>query len=153
MLPFKRPSAAPAALPILINPPRLYDPRPNGYSHVAVATSPARFIYVAGQGGEDAAGELPPAFEAQVRQAFCNLLTALDAAGAGVVDVVKLVVLIVDHSEARLAVLRREIAAVWGDEPPPVCTLIPVPRLALDGMCFEVEATAVQAVPTAARAD
>lgn len=140
---------APAALPLLINPPRLYDPRPNGYSHVAVATAPARFIYVAGQGGENAAGELAPDFEAQVRQAFRNLLTALDAAGAGVVDVVKLVVLIVDHSEARLAVLRREIAALWGDEPAPACTLIPVPRLALDGMWFEVEATAVQALRSA----
>lgn len=135
---------APQPLPLVINPPRLYDPRPNGYSHVAVATSPARFIYVAGQGGEDASGALSPDFGAQVDQALRNLRIALEAAGAGLLDVVRLVVLVVDHSEARLAVFGRALASVWGDEPPPACTLIPVPRLALDGMLFEVEATAVK---------
>lgn len=140
----------PTALPLFINPPRLYDPRPNGYSHVAVATSPARFIYVAGQGGEDASGALSPDFGAQVNQALCNLRTALEAAGAEPRDVVRLVVLVVDHSEARLAVFGRALAAAWGDEPPPACTLIPVPRLALDGMLFEIEATAVKALTRAA---
>lgn len=142
------PTAAPAPqpLPLFINPPRLYDPRPNGYSHVAVATSPARFIYVAGQGGEDASGALAPDFGAQVDQALSNLRIALEAAGAEPLDVVRLVVLVVDHSEARLAVLSRALAAAWGDEPPPACTLIPVPRLALDGMLFEIEATAVRAL-------
>jgi len=135
---------APQPLPLFINPPRLYDPRPNGYSHVAVATSPVRFIYVAGQGGEDASGALSPDFGAQVDQALRNLRIALEAAGAGLLDVVRLVVLVVDHSEARLAVFGRALASVWGDEPPPACTLIPVPRLALDGMLFEVEATAVK---------
>lgn len=140
---------APQPLPLFINPPRLYDPRPNGYSHVAVARSPARFIYVAGQGGEDVSGALSPDFGTQVEQALHNLRIALEAAGAGLLDVVRLVVLVVDHNEARLAVLGRSLAGVWGDEPPPACTLIPVPRLALDGMLFEVEATAVQALPRA----
>jgi len=117
---------------------------------VAVATSPARFIYVAGQGGEDASGALSPDFGAQVDQALCNLRTALEAAGAGPLDVVRLVVLVVDHSEARLAMLGRALAAAWGDEPPPACTLIPVPRLALDGMLFEIEATAVKALTRSA---
>lgn len=141
---------APQPLPLFINPPRLYDPHPNGYSHVAVATSPARFIYVAGQGGEDASGALSPDFGAQVDQALCNLRIALEAAGAEPRDVVRLVVLVVDHSEARLAVLGRALATVWGDEPPPACTLIPVPRLALDGMLFEIEATAVKGMARAA---
>lgn len=131
------------ALPSFINPPGLYDPRPNGYSHVAIAESPARIVHLAGQGGENAAGELPASFDAQVRQAFGNLRTALAAAAAGPEHVVKLVVLVVDHTEARLAVLSREIGAMWGGRPGPACTLIPVPRLALDGMLFEVEATAV----------
>jgi enamine deaminase RidA (YjgF/YER057c/UK114 family) len=137
---------APQPLPLFINPPRLYDPRPHGYSHVAVAKAPARFIYVAGQGGEDASGVLPLDFGAQVEQALHNLQIALEAAGAGLLDVVRLVVLVVDHSEARLALLGRALAAAWGDEPPPACTLIPVPRLALDGMLFEIEATAVTAL-------
>ena len=136
-------------LPLMINPPRLYDPRPHGYSHVAIATSPARFVYVAGQGGEDAAGALSPDFGAQVAQAMRNLRTALEAAGVALVDVVRLVVLVVDHSEARLAVLSSALRTAWGDEPAPACTLIPVPRLALDAMLFEIEATAVQALPRA----
>lgn len=146
---FQTTGPAPQPLPLFINPPRLYDPRPNGYSHVAVATSPARFIYVAGQGGEDASGALSPDFATQVDQALRNLRIALESAGAEPLDVVRLVVLVVDHSEARLGVVSRALTATWGDEPPPACTLIPVPRLALDGMLFEVEATAVRALPRA----
>lgn len=134
---------------LFINPPRLYDPRPNGYSHVAIAQAPARFVYVAGQGGEDVDGLLSPHFEAQVAQALCNLRMAIASAGARLCDVVKLVVLVVDHSEARLAVLSQALRAAWADGDAPVCTLIPVPRLALDGMLFEIEATAVVPMPKA----
>lgn len=126
-----------------INPQGLYDPRPNGYSHVVIAQAPARIIYIAGQGGENAAGELSDSFEAQVHQALRNLQTALDAAGARHLDVAKITALIVDHSEDRLAVFSKALRAMWGDHPAPACTLIPVPRLALDGMLFEIEATAV----------
>ncbi|MBV7538544.1 RidA family protein [Duganella sp. sic0402] len=127
-----------------INPEGLYDPRPNGYSHVVVAEAPARFIYIAGQGGEDAEGRLSDDFGVQVKQALSNLQTALAAAGAVHTDVAKVTALIVDHSEARLAIFSQALRAMWGDHPAPACTLIPVPRLALDGMLFEIEATAVQ---------
>lgn len=133
-------SARPAAF---FNPAGLHDPRPNAYSHVAVAEAPARFIYVAGQGGRDAKGRLRPDFAGQVQQALHNLITALTAAGAGVADVVKMTVLIVDHSEAHLPVLSRALSETWGPWPGPVSTLIPVPRLAVDGMLFEIEAIAV----------
>jgi enamine deaminase RidA (YjgF/YER057c/UK114 family) len=126
-----------------INPPGLYDPRPNGYSHVVVAEAPARLIYIAGQGGETADGVLPEDFGTQVKQALDNLQTALDAAGAGLSNVAKLTVLIVGHSEERLRIFGGALGEVWGDNPPPACTLIPVPRLALDGMLFEIEATAI----------
>lgn len=126
-----------------INPPGLYDPRPNGYSHVAVVSPCSRLVYVSGQGGEDANGALPADFAAQVSQAFANLLTALRAAQAQPRDVAKLTVLVVDHTEARLGVFSAALRAVWADAPPPACTLIPVPRLALDGMLIEIEATAM----------
>jgi enamine deaminase RidA (YjgF/YER057c/UK114 family) len=140
-------SESPVAAPALqfLNPQGLYDPAPNGYSHLAVADMPARLIFVAGQGGEDAQGRLPADFAGQVEQALRNLCTALAAAGARPRDVAKLSVLIVDHSEARLAVFSSALKALWGDAPTPACTLIPVPRLALDGMLFEIEATAVLA--------
>ena len=150
---FQTPVRAPAPLPLFINPPRLVDPRPNGYSHVAIARAPARLIYLAGQGGEDACGALPDGFDAQLDQALANLRTALASAGAQLVDVVRLVVLVVDHSASRLALLSRALADAWGDEPTPTCTLIPVPRLALDGMLVEIEATAVQTLVVAPPAD
>ena len=139
-------SATPSSAVSFINPPGLYDPRPNGYSHVVVVEAPARLIYVAGQGGEDATGHLSKDFTVQVQQALQNLVTALTAADATLVNVVKLTVLIVDHSEDRLGVLSRALSAAWGSQPAPACTLIPVPRLALDGMLFEIEATAIAPV-------
>lgn len=136
------PSRRPAALSFL-NPAGLYDPRPNGYSHLAIAQGPVRTVYIAGQGGEDVHGALSPDFAVQVRQALGNLQTALEAAQALPSDVAKLTVLIVDHSEERLHVFGQALAAMWGDAPAPACTLIPVPRLALDGMLFEIDATVV----------
>lgn len=129
----------------LINPPALYDPAPNGYSHLARIDGPARWVLVAGQTGEDAAGQLSSQFRDQVRQALANLVTALRAADAGPGDVAKLTVLIVDHDEARLRIFAQELDAAFGGHRP-ACTLIPVPRLALDGLLFEVEAVAVRPV-------
>ena len=97
----------------LINPAGLYEPAPNAYSHVARLEG-VRLVYLAGQGGEDVEGKLPSDFGAQVRQALANLHTALAAAGAGISDVVKLTVLIVDHSESKLAVLVAEVGLVLG---------------------------------------
>lgn len=132
-----------------INPEGLYDPAPNGYTHVVTAPlgGPAghRLVQVAGQGGERADGSLPGDFETQVAQALANLATALTAAGAAMNDVTKLTVLIVDHSHDRLLALGRQVQQSWPQRPAPACTLIPVARLALDGMLFEVEATAVVA--------
>lgn len=58
-------------------------------------------------------------------------------------DIAKLTVLIVDHTEERLHIFGAELEQALGHGPKPTCTLIPVPRLALDGMLFELEAVAV----------
>jgi enamine deaminase RidA (YjgF/YER057c/UK114 family) len=126
----------------LLNPPGLYDPTANGYSHVARLAAGVRLVFVSGQGGETVGGALEPDFRQQARQALANLSTALAAAGAAGRDIAKLTVLVVDHSEARLAVLGEELAGALGDGPKPACTLVPVPRLALDGMLVEIEAVA-----------
>lgn len=132
-----------AAAFALRNPSGLYDPAPNGYSHLAAAAPGARLILVAGQGGEDETGALSDDFRSQVRQAFANLLTALRSEGASGADIAKLTVLIVDHTEERLHVFGEELGRALGDGMKPACTLIPVPRLALDDMLFEVEAAAI----------
>jgi hypothetical protein len=46
----------------------------------------------------------------------------------------------------RLRIFGAELERAFGAGPKPACTLIPVPRLALDGMLFEVEAVAVQPI-------
>lgn len=124
----------------LINPPGLYDPAPNGYSHVALLPPGARIAFIAGQGGETADGRLSAIFCEQVRQAMHNLCTAIAAVGGTPQQIAKLTVLIVNHSEARLQVFGEELERALGPGPKPACTLIPVPRLALEGMLFEVEA-------------
>lgn len=129
----------------LINPPGLYDPAPNGYSHVALLPAGARLAFIAGQGGETADGRLSADFRQQVRQALSNLGIAIEAAGGTPSQIAKLSVLIVEHSEARLQVFGEELARALGAGPKPACTLIPVPRLALDGMLFEIEAVLVLA--------
>lgn len=129
----------------LSNPQGLYDPSTNAYSHVAEVSAGSRLLFIAGQGGEDAAGQLSPEFAEQARQALANLQTALASKGAELAQVFKLTLLIVDHSEARLAQWVAEADRAWGGCMKPTCTLIPVPRLALDGMLVEIEAVAAVA--------
>ena len=125
-----------------INPVGLSDPSANGYTHVAIVPPGATLIYVAGQGGEDENGTLVDDFAVQLKQAFANLRVALTAAGASPEHVVKLTTLVVDHNESKLQQLGVQVQAMWGEQTP-TQTLIPVPRLALDGMLFEVDAVAV----------
>jgi enamine deaminase RidA (YjgF/YER057c/UK114 family) len=136
-------SMSAASKPVLtfLNPQGLYDPAPNAYSHVAQVAAGARLVFIAGQGGENAAGEMSSDFATQVRQALSNLKIALAAADANISQIAKLTVLIVDHNRQRLEILTAELNNVWGAVPKPACTLIPVPCLALDGMLFEIDAT------------
>ncbi|MBP2083083.1 MULTISPECIES: RidA family protein [Pseudomonas] len=124
------------------NPEGLYDPSGNAYSHVAEVRAGSRLLFIAGQGGEDSNGRLSPLFAEQARQALANVELALASRGASLAQVFKLTLLIVEHSEARLCQWVAEADRAWGPHMKPTCTLIPVPRLALDGMLVEIEAVA-----------
>jgi enamine deaminase RidA (YjgF/YER057c/UK114 family) len=126
----------------LSNPEGLYDPSGNAYSHVAEVRADSRLLFIAGQGGEESNGRLSPVFAEQARQALANLELALASKGASLAQVFKLTLLIVEHSEARLGQWVAEADRAWGTRMKPTCTLIPVPRLALDGMLVEIEAVA-----------
>ncbi|HFL7938096.1 TPA: RidA family protein [Pseudomonas putida] len=126
----------------LSNPEGLYDPSGNAYSHVAEVRADSRLLFIAGQGGEDSNGQLPPLFAEQARQALGNLELALASKGASLAQVFKLTLLVVEHSETRLRQWVAEADRAWGPHTKPACTLIPVPRLALDGMLVEIEAVA-----------
>lgn len=126
----------------IVNPQTLYDPTPNGYSTAVITPRNARIAYISGQGGQDATGALSPDFAVQVKQAYANLRTALDGLGAKPDQVAKLTVFVVDHDMSKLEVLTRNVKEMFGDTLP-AQTLVPVPKLAIDPMLFEVEAIVV----------
>lgn len=123
----------------IVNPPKLGDPSPNGYSTAVIAPANTKVAYISGQGGQDSTGNLSPDFAVQVKQAYANLRTALDALGATPDQVAKLTVFVVDHDMSKLPVLTRNVKEMFG-EALPAQTLVPVPKLAIDPMLFEVEA-------------
>lgn len=127
-----------------INPVGLSDPSDNGYAHVTVVSSGATLIHIAGQLGEDENGNpVSDNFAAQLKQAFSNLRIALVAAGATPEQVVKITLLSVAHNDEKQQLISMERNAMWKDACKPASTLIPVPRLAVDGMLFEIDAVAV----------
>lgn len=125
----------------IVNPPGLYDPAPFGYSHAVIAPAGSRTAYIAGQSGMDGTGTLSPDFAVQVEQAYANLAIALDGVGAKPSQVTKLTIYVVDHDQSKLGVLTGAVQKMFGAALP-AQTLIPVSRLTLDGMLFEVDAVA-----------
>jgi reactive intermediate/imine deaminase len=117
-------------------------PRPFGYSHVVDAPA-RRIVYVSGQVPLDTAGELVGAkdFQAQVRQVFVNLNAALEAAGVGWDDVVKLNFFVTDLSE--IAALREIRDEYVNTEQPPASTLVQVAALFRPDVMFEADAVAI----------
>lgn len=126
----------------IVNPQNLYDPTANGYSTAVITPRNARLAYISGQGGQDATGALSPDFAVQVKQAYANLHAALDGLGAKPDQVAKLTIFVVEHDMSKLDVLTRSVKEMFGDALP-AQTLVPVPKLAIDPMLFEVEAIVV----------
>ena len=132
------------ARPRFLNPPTLY--KPPGYSHVVEVRGPGRIVYIAGQLGFDAQGNLvgaPGDFRAQAMQAFENLKLALAAVGAGFGDVVKLNNYLTDMSH--LPVFREVRDHYLNVSPPPASTTIEISKFARDGALIEIEAVAMLA--------
>ncbi|KQU73221.1 enamine deaminase RidA [Aminobacter sp. DSM 101952] len=126
----------------IVNPKTLYDPSPNGYSTAVIIPAGARVAYISGQGGQDSKGGLSPDFAVQVKQAYANLGAALEGIGARPDQVAKLTVFVVDHDMSKLGVLTESVTDMFGTALP-AQTLVPVPKLAVDAMQFEVEAVVV----------
>lgn len=132
------------AKPRFLNPPSLY--KPPGYSHVVEIKGPGRIVYIAGQLGYDAQGNLvggPGDFRAQASQAFENLKLALAAVGAGFGDVVKLNNYLTDMSH--LPIFREVRDTYLNVSAPPASTTIEISKFARDGALIEIEAVAMVA--------
>lgn len=126
-----------------INPSGLHDPSHYGYTQVTTVPANSTLVYIAGQLGEDETGNpVATDFATQLKQAFANLRTALAAVGATPEDVVKITVLSVDHDAEKQRLISAERNAMWQGERKPASTLIPVPRLAVEGLLFEIDAIA-----------
>lgn len=125
-----------------IDPPSL--PKPPGYSQV-VRVSGGTTVYIAGQVAWDTDNNLVGVgdFEAQTRQVLTNLVAALDAVDAGLEDLVKICIYVVDHDDEKLDMIRRVRDEFFGDITPPVSTLLGVAALALPDLLIEVDAVAV----------
>ena len=80
---------------------------------------------------------------AQLEDAFLNLRKALAAIGAIPDDVVKITILSVNHDIEKLKLISAARKKMWPGDNKPASMLIPVPRLASDGMLFEIDAVAV----------
>lgn len=128
------------------NPESLFDPTPYGFSHASSISGSGELVYISGQsGGLGKEHTLSNSFREQTKVALQNIVTVLDSYNLKPENIMKVTILIVDHSPEKLKIWNEEIRKVWKNKPFPASTLIPVPKLAIDGMLIEVDATAFKA--------
>ncbi|EED17440.1 mao-B, putative [Talaromyces stipitatus ATCC 10500] len=121
----------------MIDPHGLFDSRPT-FSHVATSSGATRFVATAGQVGADENGVVPSDIDEQIQLAFKNLKRCLDATGAKVTDIVKVVYYIVNYDPNNRRHFEPLKAFLNGHRP--ASTLVPVPKLANPEFVFEIEA-------------
>lgn len=124
-----------------VNYPEMKDTSDYGFAQAVIVPSGSELVYIAGQGGADKDGNYG-SFVEQMENAFTSLNIALEAVGATPENVVKITILSVEHNEDKLGLISAKRRSFWSSHKP-ASTLIPVPRLASDGMLFEIDAIAV----------
>ena len=123
----------------LISPKSMH--KPVGYSHAAKVDD-GKPVFIAGQVALDASGDLVGRgdFGAQTQQVFENLKRAVEAAGGGFSDIIKLNVYVVDVS--RLPEYREVRDRFIDPQKPPASTAVQVAALFRPEFLIEVEAIA-----------
>ena len=112
------------------------------YSHTAIVNG-GTTIHISGQVAMNAAGEIVgDTFAAQTEQVFENLRIALEGAGAGFANIVKMNIYVRDITSARVAAFRQIRQRYLGDHQP-ASTLVGTTGLVHEDMMIEVEAVAV----------
>jgi 2-iminobutanoate/2-iminopropanoate deaminase len=111
------------------------------YSHVVTVNGPGKTIYVAGQLGRDADGNIVAGgMRTQMEQTFKNLDSCLKAAGASWADVVKTNTFVTDYEEfSKHSDVRMRYIGVAS----PTSTTVQISRLAQTGAMVEIELIAV----------
>jgi enamine deaminase RidA (YjgF/YER057c/UK114 family) len=115
------------------------------FSHVAVVPPGATTVYVGGQNAVDHSGTLVGGDDPaeQTRRTMANLVTALEAAGASLADVVSVTVLLVDGVDVAAA-YGAASESLAGLETPPLVTAALVSALGVPGALVEVSAIAAR---------
>jgi len=113
------------------------------FSHVAVVPPGATTVYVGGQNAVDQDGQLVGGTDvtAQTRQVMANLVTALQAAGAGIDHLVSVLVLLVEGVDVQAAYAAAAATLVSASAPPLVSAAM-VSGLGVPGALVEVSAVA-----------
>jgi len=113
------------------------------FTQALVIPTSARLVLIGGQNSVNETGELVPGdLGAQTTQALRNLKLCLDAAGAGIEDLVKVTIYIVGDIDIRPGF---EAWMKFAGQPtnPPLVTGVKVVALNRPGLLVEIEATAV----------
>jgi len=124
--------------PTPVDPPELF--RSPAFAQGMIAPA-GPLLFVGGQNGVDAEGELLEGLQAQTEQALRNLLAVLAAAGSGPEQVAKLTIHLAPGIDPTAAY--GATRAVWGDHRTAVTVLAVAP--ARPGALVEIDAVA--AVP------
>jgi enamine deaminase RidA (YjgF/YER057c/UK114 family) len=113
------------------------------YAYVAVAHDVTRLVFTAGACPLDAEGKTvaPGDIPRQAEQVMVNLVTALNAAGASLSDVVKTTVYVASNQQPDLVAAWEVVSRVFGDHDVP-STLLGVAVLGYTNQLVEVEAIA-----------
>ena len=123
------------------NPPGMT--KPAAYSHVVEVNGPHRVVYLAGQTGVDANGNVAQGFRAQAVQVMENIKTVLASVGGDLEHIVKLTSYLTDI-EANGGVFREVRASYFPNKAAlPASTLLQISRLANSAYLLEVEAIAI----------
>jgi 2-iminobutanoate/2-iminopropanoate deaminase len=112
------------------------------YSHVVTVNGPGKTIYIAGQLGRDAEGNIvgPGDMRAQMEQTFKNLDACLKAAGASWADVVKTNTFVTDYAAFSQC---WDVRMRYFGVATPTSTTIQISGLAQPGAMVEIEMIAV----------
>lgn len=113
------------------------------YAYAATAPAEARLVFLAGACplNEDGTTAGVGDYAAQAAKAVENMRTALEAAGAGIEDVISTRVLVASTRQADLGTAWDVVRAAFGDHDVP-STLLGVTVLGYDDQLVEIEAVA-----------
>jgi enamine deaminase RidA (YjgF/YER057c/UK114 family) len=112
------------------------------YSQCALAEGATRRLEIAGQIGVHPDGRLAEGLADQLDAALANVDRALEAAGMGRANLMKLTVYLTQNSPEAVATYRARRDLWVGDGPAPAATLLIVAGLAIPALLVEVDAVA-----------